>query len=73
MQAIAPIQTALDALRTRGATLLADPSIERGGCFVESDIATVDARIAQRWRQAAGMLGQRADWSDEPGEIREDR
>lgn len=64
---------ALDALRARGATLLADPAIERGGCFVESDIATVDARIAQRWRQAAGMLGQRADWSDEPGEIREDR
>jgi hypothetical protein len=34
---------ALDALRARGATLLADPAIERGGCFVESDIATVDA------------------------------
>lgn len=64
---------AQEALQARGAALLADAAIERGGCFVESDIATVDARIAQRWRAAAGTLGQRADWSAEPGEIQEDR
>lgn len=69
---------AAEVLRARGASLLADPAIERGGCFVESDIATVDARIAQRWRQAAGMLGQRAEWREPASggdevEIREDR
>ncbi|MBN8505659.1 MAG: flagellar biosynthesis protein [Burkholderiales bacterium] len=64
---------AAEVLAARGATLLADATIERGGCFVESDIATVDARIAKRWQLAAGMLGQRAEWSLEPGEIAEDR
>jgi flagellar assembly protein FliH len=62
---------AAEVLRARGATLFADPAIERGGCFVESDIATVDARIAQRWRQAAGSLGQRAEWGDDG--VEEDR
>jgi flagellar assembly protein FliH len=61
---------AADVLRARGASLMADAAIERGGCFVESDIATVDARIAQRWRVAAGSLGQRSEWQG--GEIAED-
>lgn len=54
---------AADALRARGAALLPDPSIERGGCVVESDIANVDARIAQRWALSAGLLGQRSAWT----------
>lgn len=53
---------AADALRERGASLLADADIERGGCVVESDIATVDARIAQRWALAAAQLGQKNPW-----------
>ncbi len=55
-----------EALEARGASLMADPLVARGGCMVESDIASVDARIAQRWQAAAGQLGQRSEWKPEP-------
>jgi flagellar assembly protein FliH len=54
-----------EVLEARGASLLADPLIARGGCLVESDIANVDARIAQRWQAAAAQLGQRSEWKPE--------
>jgi flagellar assembly protein FliH len=50
-------QGAAEVLATRGARLLADPSIARGGCLVESDIGVVDASIAARWKRAAAALG----------------
>lgn len=55
-------QGAADALAARGARLDADADIERGGCVVESDLGTVDARIASRWRQAAQVLGSTLPW-----------
>ena len=47
-----------EALAARSARLLADPSLARGGCRVESDLGAIDARIESRWHQAAAMLGQ---------------
>jgi len=55
---------AAEALEARGARLLAQPGIERGGCVVESDLGQVDARIAARWRQAAAVLGSDLPWDD---------
>lgn len=55
-----------DTLRQRGASLVADPAISRGGCVVESDIAGVDAQIERRWALAAAQLGQRSDWNAPP-------
>jgi flagellar assembly protein FliH len=47
-----------EALTARDARLLADASLTRGGCRVESDLGRIDARIETRWQQAAAMLGQ---------------
>lgn len=57
---------AADTLRARGAQLMADDSIERGGCRVDSDIASVDALVQHRWQQAAAQLGQKSDWAPLP-------
>ena len=55
---------AAEALEARGARLLPQPGIERGGCLIESDLGQVDARIAARWRQAAAVLGSELPWDD---------
>jgi flagellar assembly protein FliH len=54
---------AADALDARGARLVSAPNIERGGCLVESDAGTIDARIAARWQQAVQALGTGVDWA----------
>lgn len=59
---------AADALQARGARLVADPAIERGGCRVESDLGAIDARIAERWAQAAAALGVTLPWADAEAE-----
>lgn len=51
-----------EVLRARGARLVADAAVARGGCRVESDVGAVDAGIATRWAQAAGMLGSAEPW-----------
>ena len=61
---------ASEALAARQARLMADASVSRGGCRVESDLGRVDARIETRWHDGARALGQdlayrRAD--DTPG------
>jgi flagellar assembly protein FliH len=55
---------AAEALQARGARLLAQPGIERGGCLVESDLGQIEARIETRWRQAASLLGSELPWHD---------
>lgn len=62
-----------EALRARGARLLPDASLERGGVRVVSDAGTVDATMATRWAQAAAVLGADVPWPkssdrDEPTE-----
>ena len=54
-----------DALLARGARLLAQAGIARGGCRVESDAGTVDARVAARWAQATQALGTGVAWDDD--------
>lgn len=51
-----------ELLQTRGARLVADPSVTRGGCLVDSDIALVDATVESRWARAAGAMGHQAPW-----------
>jgi flagellar assembly protein FliH len=57
-----------DVIAARGARLIADPAIERGGCLVESDIGAIDASLDTRWRRAAAALGSDPAWNapDEP-------
>jgi flagellar assembly protein FliH len=57
-------ETLAETLQARGARVLPDASLERGGCRVESDLGAVDARIEQRWAQAAGALGVNLPWTD---------
>jgi flagellar assembly protein FliH len=51
-----------EAITARGARLVADASIGRGGCLVESDIGLVDATIDERWRRAVAALGSELPW-----------
>lgn len=64
---------AQDTLQARGARLLADPAIARGGCRIESEVGAVDASIEARWARAAAGLGHDVAWtaseSDTPGEM----
>jgi flagellar assembly protein FliH len=48
---------AAEALALRGARLVASSNIARGGVLVQSDVGSIDARIAGRWAQAAAALG----------------
>jgi flagellar assembly protein FliH len=56
-------QSAADAIAARGARLVADASIERGGCRVLSDVGTIDARIEARWLHASASVGAQLPWS----------
>ena len=53
---------AAETIAARGARLVADSSITRGGCKLESDIGGVDATIDERWRRAAAALGCDDSW-----------
>ncbi|MDP3824025.1 MAG: flagellar assembly protein FliH [Burkholderiales bacterium] len=55
-------QGAAEVLAARGARLLSDVSMTRGGCLVESDIGVIDASIETRWRRAAAALGNDEPW-----------
>ncbi len=54
-----------EALAARGARLLAQPAMARGGCRVESDAGVIDARVASRWVQATQALGTGVAWDDD--------
>ena len=51
-----------EMLSARGARLVPDATINRGGCVVESDIAVIDAAIEARWDRAAASMGYEAPW-----------
>jgi flagellar assembly protein FliH len=53
-----------EMLAARGARLVPDANVGRGGCLVESDIAVVDATVTARWDRAAAALGHHAPWND---------
>lgn len=55
-------QGAADVLAARGARLIADASIARGGCLVESDIGVLDATLQARWNRGVAQLGSEEEW-----------
>jgi flagellar assembly protein FliH len=57
-------QGAAEVLQARGARLIPDATIVRGGCRVDSDISSVDGTVAARWRRAAAALGSATEWAD---------
>ena len=57
-------QGAADVIAARGARLLADASLARGGCLVESDIGVIDATHDARWRRAVAALGCDDAWAE---------
>ena len=60
-------QGAAEVMQARGARLIPDAGIARGGCLVDSDIARVDATVPTRWRRASAALGDASEWTnDEP-------
>lgn len=54
-----------EVMSARGARLIADPTVSRGGCRVESDLGRIDAGIESRWALAAASLGQTLPLDDE--------
>lgn len=54
---------AAEALQARGARLLADAAVSRGGCLIESDVGAIDTSIETRWAQAAGSMGSDAPYA----------
>lgn len=62
------VQQGLGAdFQARGAQLVTDPEVARGGVKVDADIASVDATIATRWQQAVASIGQTSIWEDRRG------
>jgi flagellar assembly protein FliH len=57
-------QGAEEALQARGARLMSSSAVSRGGCLIESDAGSIDARIEARWAQASAALGQAVPWDD---------
>lgn len=55
-------QGAQELLQSRGARLLPDAQIKRGGCLVESDIGVIDATVEMRWERAAAAMGRESSW-----------
>ena len=55
---------AAEALAARGARLVVHSGIARGGCLVESDAGSIDARIATRWHDCVQALGSGVGWDD---------
>jgi len=53
-----------EALAARGARLLPQPAVARGGCRVESDAGMIDAQVATRWAQATQAMGSGLAWDD---------
>jgi flagellar assembly protein FliH len=61
---VAQSETDAEALAARGVRMVADETLQRGGCRVESDLGVIDARIGERWAQAASALGIDLPWQD---------
>jgi flagellar assembly protein FliH len=53
-----------EALSARGVRVVADATLERGGCVVDADIARLDASVAARWHRAVAQLGVPATWHE---------
>jgi flagellar assembly protein FliH len=52
-----------ETLAARGARLIADTAVERGGVRIESNVGRVDAGITRRWQQAAEGIAPDVTWT----------
>lgn len=66
-------QGAQELIASRGARLLPDVQVTRGGCLVESDIGVIDATVETRWQRAAGAMGRESGWADGSSEREADQ
>jgi flagellar assembly protein FliH len=57
------VQGAAEVLAARGARVIADSNLARGGCLVESDIGSIDATMETRWRRTSAALGCDDAWA----------
>ncbi|WP_088281832.1 FliH/SctL family protein [Ideonella sp. A 288] len=57
---------AAETLAARGARMVGQASIERGGCLVETDAGTIDARVEARWNDTVQALGTEVPWHGDP-------
>lgn len=55
-------QHAGEALASRGARLVADAAVSRGGCVVETEVGVIDASLEGRWRRATETMGRPSDF-----------
>lgn len=49
-----------ERLAARNCEIVADPTIEAGGCRIETPRAEIDATVATRWRRTLAALGREA-------------
>ncbi len=47
-----------EALAARGARLIPDAALARGGCVVDTEVGIIDASIEARWRRATAAMGR---------------
>jgi flagellar assembly protein FliH len=47
-----------EALAARGARLVADPALKRGGCVIDSEAGVIDASLESRWLRAVEAMGR---------------
>lgn len=60
-----------DALAARGARLMPDAAVSRGGCIVDTDVGVIDASIEARWRRASELMGRPSELdADDEGRAR---
>lgn len=57
-------QQAGEALAARGARLVADPALTRGGVVVDSEVGVIDASVEARWRRATAAMGRGSEFAD---------
>lgn len=51
-----------EALAARGARLVPDAALARGGCVVETEMGVIDASIEARWRRASAAMGRPSEF-----------
>ncbi|HSV71060.1 MAG TPA: flagellar assembly protein FliH [Methylibium sp.] len=57
-----------EAMAERGARLVADAALTRGGCIVDSEVGVVDASVEARWQRASAAMGRPAPYETEAAE-----
>jgi flagellar assembly protein FliH len=53
-----------EELEKGGWRVIDDPSIERGGCKVDTASNQIDAQTSARWTRLTHALGKNVDWLD---------